>query len=152
MEDKIFNNAFDNVDYGTERTTQSSIQINHMVEDRYEESTSEHIDEVYIRRRMMEIMEEIYKKSEYYEKYGNKLKKVDRADMFGVYYYFKDELEKYNEFTIIQIFCTIAEFFEFNYKTLYNEILTLEDKVNILEHLSEEYGLEKQFASSKSLF
>ena len=37
-------------------------------------------------------------------------------------------------------------------KTLYNDILTLEDKVNILEHLEKEYGLEKHFASSKALF
>ena len=84
--------------------------------------------------------------------YNPVVKKVERCDLFKIYYHFKDELQKQNEFSIIQIFCTIAEFFDLNYKTLYNDILTLEDKVNILEHLEKEYGLDKHFARSKALF
>jgi hypothetical protein len=172
--DKIFNNSFDNVEYGVERTTQASIQISPFVEKQYEESVSENIDELYVRRRLMQIMYELYLNSEFFEKYGQKqhidaskdssalqyddlvynpvLKKIERGDLFKIYYYFKDELQKRHEFSIIQIFCTIAEFFDLNYKTLYNDILTLEDKVNILEHLEKEYGLDKHFARSKALF
>jgi len=54
--------------------------------------------------------------------------------------------------TLIKIFCAIAEFFDLNYKILYNDILTLEDKVKILDQLEKEYGLEKQFTKSKALF
>lgn len=174
LEDKIFENSFDKVDYGVERTTNASIQISPFVEKQYEESVSENIDELYVRRRLMQIMYELYLNSEFFEKYEQKkhidaskdssslqsedlvyhpvVKKIERGDLFKIYYYFKDELQKYHEFSIIQIFCTIAEFFNLNYKTLYNDILTLEDKVNILEHLEKEYGLEKHFARSKALF
>ena len=172
--DKIFENSFDKVEYGVERTTQASIQISPFVEKQYEESVSENIDELYVRRRLMRIMYDLYLNSEFFEKYGQKqhidaskdssslqyddlvynpvLKKIERGDLFKIYYYFKDELQKHHEFSIIQIFCTIAEFFDLNYKTLYNDILTLEDKVNILEHLEKEYGLDKHFARSKALF
>lgn len=174
LEDKIFENSFDKVDYGVERTTQTSIQISPFAEKQYEESVSDSIDELYAKRRLMQLMYEIYLKSEFFNKYGQKqhidavqdssvqnydeliynpvVKKVERGDLFKIYYYFKDELKKENEFSIIQIFCTIAEFFDLNYKTLYNDILTLEDKVDILEHLEKEYGLEKQFSKSKALF
>ena len=174
LEDKIFENSFDKVEYGVERTTQASIQISPFVEKQYEESVSENIDEIYTRRRLMRLMYELYLKSEFFDKYGQKqhvdaskdsstlnyedlvynpvVKKVERGDLFKIYYYFKDELQKQHEFSIIQIFCTIAEFFDLNYKTLYNDILTLEDKVNILEHLEKEYGLDKHFARSKALF
>lgn len=172
--DKIFENSFDKVEYGVERTTQASIQISPFVEKQYEESVSENIDELYVRRRLMQIMYDLYLNSEFFEKYGQKqhidaskdsstlqyedlvynpvLKKIERGDLFKIYYYFKDELQKHHEFSIIQIFCTIAEFFDLNYKTLYNDILTLEDKVNILEYLEKEYGLNKHFARSKALF
>ena len=172
--DKIIDNSFDKVEYGVERTTQTSIQISPFVEKQYEESVSENIDELYVIRRLMKIMYDLYLNSEFFEKYGQKqhidaskdsstlqyedlvynpvAKKIERGDLFKIYYYFKDELQKHNEFSIIQIFCTIAEFFDLNYKTLYNDILTLEDKVNILEHLEKEYGLNKHFARSKALF
>lgn len=174
IEDKIFENSFDNVEYGSERTSQASIQISPFVEKQYEESVSENIDELYVKRRLMKIMYDAYLNSEFFKKYGQRqhvdaskdssalqydelvydpvVKKIERADLFGIYYHFKDELQKFNEFSIIQIFCTIADFFDLNYKTLYNDILTLEDKVNILDHLEKEYGLDKHFAKSKSLF
>ena len=40
IEDKIFENSFDKVEYGVERTTQESIQISPFVEKQYEESVS----------------------------------------------------------------------------------------------------------------
>ena len=36
IEDKIFENSFDKVEYGVERTTQESIQISPFVEKQYE--------------------------------------------------------------------------------------------------------------------
>ena len=152
IEDKIINNSFDKVDYGIERTTQSAIQIHPAVEGQYEESTSENIDEVYTRRRLMELMDELYRESPFFEKYKQNLKKVERGDFYNIYYHFKDELMKRNEFTMVQIFCTIAEFFDMNYKILYNDVLALEDKVKILDHLEREFGLEREFNNSKSLF
>ena len=112
MEDKIFENSFDKVEYGVERTTQESIQISPFVEKQYEESVSENIDELYVIRRLMKIMYDLYLNSEFFEKYGQKqhidaskdsstlqyedlvynpvAKKIERGDLFKIYYYFKD--------------------------------------------------------------
>lgn len=153
MQDKIGNSSYDNKEYGLERTSQTPIQIDPQAESMYEEATSEHIEEIYARRRMMDEMNKLYEKSEYFEKYGGcKPKKVERSDLMGIYYHFKEELQKLNEYNIVQIFITIAEFFDLNYKTLYNDILTLEDKVEILDHLADDYGLEREFSNSNPLF
>lgn len=152
LEDKIINNSFDNVDYGTESLKQSGISISPFVSDRYEESISENIEEIYLRKRINEKMVELYEASPYFSKYG-KEKKLEKADIPEIYYTFKAELRKDNSYNLVQIFCAIAEFFELNYKTLYNDIISLEDKAEILENLRENYGLESQMSSkSKRLF
>ena len=87
MEDKIFNSQFNNVEFGSERTSQQEISINPAVADRYEENTSENIEDVYTKRNMMEKMEELYEESEFYEKYGQEPKRVDRCDFFKIYYF-----------------------------------------------------------------
>jgi hypothetical protein len=56
------------------------------------------------------------------------------------------------EFNNVQIFCAIAEFFDVNYKVMYNDVIALEDKVVILEQLSEMYGLKKKFSNVNRLF
>lgn len=152
MEDKIFNSGFNNVEYGSERATQQEISISSAVSDRYEENTSESIEDVYTRRKMMEKMEQFYEESEFYEKYGQEPKRVDRCDFFKIYYYFKDKLKELYEYDAVQIFCAIAEFFDLNYKVIYKDIITLEDKVEILDILEDQYGLDKPLQNSKKLF
>ena len=152
LEDKIINNRFDNVEYGTEALSQAPISINPAVYDRYEESLSEDISELYTRRKMEEDLEEIYEASPYYKKYGQEVKKLEKRDIADIYYSFKDELNKRDSYTLVQIFCGIAEFFDLNYKILYNDIISLEDKAEILELLQESYGLESDLGKSKKLF
>lgn len=152
LEDKIINNSYDAVEYGTESLRSSSISISPLVSDRYEESISENIEEIFIRKKLYEDVANIYEESKYFEKYGKEYKKLEKADVSDIYYTFKGELKKKNDYSIVQIFCAIAEFFDLNYKTLYNDIITIEDKAEILENLRETYGLEKEFAKSKKLF
>lgn len=152
MEDKIFNSNFDNVEYGTERSSQSSISIDPAAERYYEESMSENIEDLYTERRLRDIMSKIYNESEFKDKYSDIPKKIERRDMFKIYYYFKDELNKIGEFNIVQIFCAIAEFFDMNYRTLYKDVITLEDKAEILELIEEQNGIEKHVSKSKKLF
>lgn len=152
LEDKIINNSFDNVEYGTEMSKTSGIAISPLVSDRYEESISDNIEDLYLRKRINEKLIVLYEHSPFYEKYG-KEKKLEKADIPEIYYTFKSELRKDNSYTLAQIFCAIAEFFELNYKTLYNDIISLEDKAEILENLRESYGLDNQMTSkSKRLF
>ena len=152
MVDKIINNSYDAVDYGQEALSQSPIAINPLVSDQYEEATSENIEDIYTRKKLYNQMSELYEASEFYEKYGQDCKKLEKADISNVYYTFKHQLLEKNDYNLVQIFTTIAEFFDLNYKTLYNDIISLEDKAEILEILRDMYGLESQFAKSKKLF
>lgn len=152
MVDKIINNSYDAVDYGQEALSQSPIAINPLVSDQYEEATSENIEDIYTRKNLYNQMSELYEASEFYEKYGQECKKLEKADISNVYYTFKRQLLEKDDYNLVQVFTTIAEFFDLNYKTLYNDIISLEDKAEILEILRDMYGLESQFAKSKKLF
>lgn len=153
MKDKIMNNNYDNVEYGTESLSAgSAIAISPLVSDRYEESISENMEDVIIKKKLNEDIAALYEESKYYAKYGKETKKLEKADVEDIYYTFKAELKKKDDYNLVQIFCAIAEFFELNYKTLYNDIITIEDKAEILDILRENYGLEKEFAKSKKLF
>ena len=152
MVDKIINNSYDAVDYGQEALSQSPIAINPLVSDQYEEATSENIEDIYTRKSLYNQMSELYEASEFYEKYGQDCKKLEKADISNVYYTFKRQLLEKDDYNLVQVFTTIAEFFDLNYKTLYNDIISLEDKAEILEILRDMYGLESQFAKSKKLF
>ena len=112
VDDKILNNSFDDVEYGTERTTQQSISILPQVAYMYEESTSENIEDLYTNRKMRDLMSIFFENSPFYEKYSGEAKRLERCDMFDVYYYFKDRLNEVGEFNCVQIFCAIAEFFD----------------------------------------
>ena len=152
MVDKIINNSYDAVDYGQEALSQSPIAINPLVSEQYEEATSENIEDIYTRKNLYNQMSELYEASEFYEKYGQDCKKLEKADISNVYYTFKRQLLEKDDYNLVQVFTTIAEFFDLNYKTLYNDIISLEDKAEILEILRDVYGLESQFAKSKKLF
>ena len=66
--------------------------------------------------------------------------------------FFTPEETSVLEFNAVQVFCAIAEFFDVNYKIMYNDVISLEDKVIILEEMSEMYGLKKRFANVNRLF
>jgi hypothetical protein len=152
VEDKIINNNYDSVEYGTESLRQTSIAISPLVSERYEDSISDNMEEVFVKRRLYEDLLEIYENSKYFQKYGKDYKKLEKADVSDIYYTFKAELKTKESYNLVDIFCAIAEFFDLNYKTLYNDIASLEDKAELLEILQENYGLERQFGKSKKLF
>ena len=152
LEDKIINNNYDNVDYSYDFTSYTPIAVSPLVSDRYEDALSEDISDLYTRRHIYEDVAEIYEASPYFQKYGKETKKLEKRDVSDIYYTFKDELKKKDSYSLVQIFCAIAEFFELNYKTLYNDIISLEDKAEILEILQRSYGLESTLSSSKKLF
>ena len=152
LEDKIINHSYDAVDYGQEALSQSPIAISPLVSEQYEEAISENIEDVYTKKKLYNQMAEFYEASEFYAKYGQDCKKLEKADISNVYYTFKHLLLEKDNYNLVQVFTTIAEFFELNYKTLYNDIISLEDKAEILEILRDMYGLDNQFAKSKKLF
>ena len=146
------NNSYDSVEYGTGNLSQRAISISPLAEDMYKESTTESIEDLYTKKKIMDDMHELYEASKYFEKYKKHAKKIERSDLFDIYYYFKDRLKEKDEYSTIQIFCAIAEFFDLNYKVLYNDIIAIKDKAEILEALQTQYGLEKEFVNSRKLF
>lgn len=189
----IYCNSYNSVDYGMERTMQSSsISVSPCV-DTYEEATTEDISKIYNRQRIYETLSEEFKKSPYYSLYGKMLKKkkqrgkkdtslfgeanevpmeednreydieeladknlddydfrkIDKSDMPEIYYYFKDILEAQN-FDELECFCAIAEFFKLNYKSLYDDVITIESKAKILNSLKEDYNIK--FEKNNKLF
>lgn len=149
---EIINNSYEDVDYTNDRFTQSTLSIDPMASENYKEILSEDLDEIYNLKQLDEALSELYINSPWYSKYGTNIKKVERGDMSDIYYYFKERLENTKMFSIVHIFCAICEFFDFNYKYVYNDIVSLRDKAHILEALEEKYGLENYFSKSVKLF
>lgn len=149
---EIINNSYEDVDYTNDRFTQSTLSVDPMISENYKESLSDDLDEVYNLKQLEETLNELYEKSPWFSKYGRNNKKVERGDISDIYYYFKEKLEAMQMFNIVHILCTICEFFDFNYKYVYNDVVSLRDKANILEALEEKYGLEDYFKKSVKLF
>ena len=103
MVDKIINNSYDAVDYGQEALSQSPIAINPLVSEQYEEATSENIEDIYTRKNLYNQMSELYEASEFYEKYGQDCKKLEKADISNVYYTFKHQLLEKNDYNLVTI-------------------------------------------------
>lgn len=149
---EIINNSYEDVDYTNDRFTQNTLSIDPMASENYKESLSDDLDEVYNLKQLEETLNDLYEKSPWFTKYGRGIKKVERGDISGIYYYFKEKLEATKMFNIVHILCAICEFFDLNYKYVYNDIVSLRDKANILESLEEKYGLEDHFKKSVKLF
>jgi hypothetical protein len=149
---EIINNSYEDVDYTNDRFTSRTLSINPMVSDNYKETSSEDLDEVYNMKQLEEALNELYMDSPWYSKYKQNIKKIEKADISEIYYYFKERLVNTKMYSIVHIFCSICEFFDFNYKNVYNDIISIKDKAAILEALEERYGLENQFSKAVKLF
>lgn len=151
--DKIFNNSYNSVDYGVEALNKNSvIAVSPMVSDIYEESTTDDISNIISRNSLYEMLMQEFEKSDWFVKYKDTSKKIEKFDITEMYYYFKHILMDKGKYNNIEVFCGIAEFFKFNYKTLYNDIISIEDKSEILTLLEDTYGLKKEFGNTKKLF
>lgn len=75
--------------------------------------------------------------------------KIEKNDISDIYYYFKELLEEQN-FDELECFCAIAEFFKLNYKSLYDDFISIESKAKLLNALKEEYNIK--FEKTNKLF
>lgn len=152
MEDKILNNRFDAVEYGTDNLRNNPIAINPAVSDMYEESITEDIEGLRQRKTLEEEMYQLYIESEFYKKYKKECKRIERPDIPLVYAYFKKKLKEKGTYNMVEIFCAIAEFFELNYKVLFNDIISLDDKGIIMSVLDANNGLDSEYDNCEQLF
>lgn len=138
---KILDNAWN----ATEREVfaqGSTISVDPIVYDQYDEATTSDISELYTYRITSDMMYDAYLKSPFYEKYGTDPKKIEKSDYYDIYIYFKDFLMKSEDhkLNIVQIFISILEFFELNYEKMYKDIIPITDKSKILETIYDVYG------------
>ena len=145
---KVLNNTYNAVD--RETGTTSAISVSPLVSHLYQESVSEDITDLYQSKINDEMMYELFVESPFYEKYKTSTKKIDKADAYDIYVYFRDKLiEKNANLNIIQIFFAIMEFFEFNYDKMYNDVISINDKSQILESLANVYGYKSELNCNK---
>jgi hypothetical protein len=145
---KVLNNTYNAVD--RETGTTSAISVSPLVSHLYQESVSEDITDLYQSKINDEMMYELFVESPFYEKYKTTTKKIDKADAYDIYVYFRDKLIEQNaNLNIIQIFFAIMEFFEFNYDKMYNDVISINDKSQILESLANVYGYKSELNCNK---
>ena len=148
----ILHNNYNNYDYSKDRgPTAPPIALNHDAYSLYEEATSEDITEIYTRNKLNELMHELFLESQWVDKYGgDNRNKVEKCDMSDIFYYFHNKLLEMYKCNEVDVFCTIAEFFDMNYKILYQDILTIETKIRVLNTLKETKGLSKEFGTREN--
>jgi pyoverdine/dityrosine biosynthesis protein Dit1 len=148
MKGKNINNSFNSGEMHHEVFT-TPIRVDDSVSSLYSDQLSENLVEERILKRLNEEIYEIFKESEFHEKY-TRVKRVDKSDMVKMYYFFKEKLLKGHTFSCMEIFVAYAEFFQINYETLYNEI-SVKDRELILRELNTVMGLDNRI-KSKRLF
>ena len=102
------------------------------------------------REQLGEELYNIFLESDFYEKFSKtKKKKVPKADVFKIYYYFKSNVQK-RKYTCVQIFTEICNFMNLNYKNTFDILMPL-DKQDIIGELDGEYNIFKK-KKTKRLF
>lgn len=92
----------------------------------------------YERSELRDELYEIFKESDFYEKYS-KIKKVSKNDMQTIYYYFVGRITP-NKYTNIQIFTEVCEFMKLDYKEMFQKIMPIE-KQKIISELDREFDV-----------
>ncbi len=144
--DTVINNTFNQGEQNYEEFT-GTMKVHDSVFSLYEDQLGDNIIENRTLKLLDEELYKIFKDSEYYEKY-KKYKRIEGGDRLKMYYYFKEKLLKHKNYTNMEIFISIAEFFQINYDQLYGEVGVL-DKECLLKELSLKYGLDQKIKTKK---
>jgi len=145
-EDKILNNSFSRGEQEYEAFL-SPMRVDDSISHLYDDQLSDNLVEHRTSKLLDEEMYVLFNESPYLEKYKD-MKRVDKCDMFNMFYYFKSQLTKSNTYSGMQIFIGFAEFFQINYDQLYSEIGVLE-KEGILRELSEKGKVNDRIKTRK---
>ena len=97
---------------------------------------------------------EIFKNSPYAERYmssGQPIK-IDKKDIFDIFYYCKEHLEKIKDLTAYEMTIAINEFFDFNYNYIVNKVLSVKMKSEIYEDYYNNMGMANRMNKSEKLF
>ena len=160
----ILGNSYNNKEYGTDINENSTITVDPLASELYEEATTEDPDEIKRKEKLNNLMYDLFVESEWYKKYGaftfinaegkeeTNTKKVEKKDIKPIYEYFEHFLVDVNGFNELEAICTICEFFQMNYKTVYSDILLPNKKSELLLLLQEKYKISRNIRKTYNLF
>lgn len=153
---KVLNNRYFNGGGDIEGFTTNSISVSPYMSKQYDYATTDDIVLLNDRKDTAEKIYNIFKKSPYYEKYNRegKTKKIIKEDIFPLFYYIKEELEKEKKITTFEYIIAVCEFFEFNYDYIVNKVLSNKLRFELLEDYYNNMGMKDRMdkESSNRLF
>lgn len=150
----ILNNGYLTGSPTDNRFTQSKISLAPSMSSRYDYSVTEDQSLLLDRKDSNEKLYEIFKNSPYAEKYmkpGEPIK-IDKKDIFDIFYYCKEHLEKMKDLTAYEMTIAINEFFDFNYTYVVNKVLSIKMKSEIYEDYYNNMGMADRMDKSEKLF
>ena len=113
----ILNNSYLSGSPTDNKFSTNKISVAPSVSGRYDYSVTEDQSLLIDRKDTDEKLYEIFKNSPYAERYmssGQPIK-IDKKDIFDIFYYCKEHLEKIKDLTAYEMTIAINEFFDFNY-------------------------------------
>ena len=132
----------DNKDFEVLSTLKVSSQITI-----YDDILSPNMDNIRVNKMLEEELYDLFLKSPYKEKYSV-WRKIDKKDIYDLFYYFKSLLLKSHKYNLTDIFICIAEFFEINYSLLY-DVINLKDKESIIGEIERSFNVKRKIISGK---
>ena len=160
----ILGNSYNNKDFGNDINENSTKTVNPSAYDLYEEATTDDPDELKRKDRLRNLMYDLFVQSEWYDKYGafavidtegneaTNDKKVEKKDIKPIYEYFEHFIVDVNGYDELEAILTICEFFQLNYKTIYDNVLPPIKKSDLLKIIKEKYGISKELRKTYTLF
>lgn len=120
----------------------------------YPDDTNDDMLDVHINKLLQEDLYDIFKSSPFFDMCKDS-RRLKREDIQRIYYYFVKEInqkENFINFSESDIFMQIADFFDINYRLLYDSLLC-GDKLKILEEMQSKTKVNiKKLNQSKTLF
>lgn len=113
----------------------------------YDDILSPNIENIRLNKMLEEELYYLFLESPYKKEYSS-VKKIDKKDIYDLFYYFKDLLLQSKKYNFIDIFICIAEFFGINYSVLY-DMINLKDKEILLNEIEKTFNVHKKITSGK---
>lgn len=150
----ILNNGYLSGGADDKNFSVNKISIAPSISSRYDFSVTEDQSLLIDRSENNEIMYKIFSESPYAEKYLNNKQplKIEKKDIFEIFWYCKEKLEKEKSLTSLELLIAINEFFDFNYTYILNKVVSLKMKSEIYEDFYNNIGMTEKMNRSEKLF
>lgn len=157
-DDLLKNNKYKSGGVITENSFNSSpasIKVDPGLSDRYDYAVTENIELLNDRKDTTEKLYEIFQKSPFKKKYvttDGKTIKIPKNEIPDVFYYCRDELKKVKPLSTYEFMIAICEFFEFDYKHIFNNVMSTKMKADLFDNLYKLGDINPNISNEEQLF